>query len=47
VEYLAVLHEKLVANGIQFHAPPTISSDGGARVTCCHDPEGMIVELSS
>jgi len=37
--------EKLREAGIEFHAPPTLSSDGGAKVTYCRDPEGGIVEL--
>lgn len=45
VDDLDALYEKLQAEGIEFHAPPTISSDGGAKVTYCRDPEGVIVEL--
>ena len=45
VEELETLYEKLTAEGIRFHAPPTVSSDGGAKVTYCRDPEGVIVEL--
>ena len=45
VENLDALYEKLMAAGIRFHAPPTVSSDGGAKVTYCRDPEGVIVEL--
>lgn len=37
--------ETLRAAGIEFHAPPTVSPDGGAKVTYCRDPEGGIVEL--
>ena len=39
------LHRKLAAHGIRFHALPTVSPDGGAKVTYCRDPEGVIVEL--
>jgi catechol 2,3-dioxygenase-like lactoylglutathione lyase family enzyme len=39
------LHRKLTAEGIAFHCPPQTSSDGGAKVTYCRDPEGVIVEL--
>jgi catechol 2,3-dioxygenase-like lactoylglutathione lyase family enzyme len=45
VEQLDTLYENLTAEGIRFHAPPTVSSDGGAKVTYCRDPEGVIVEL--
>jgi len=45
VEELDSLYEKLTAEGIRFHAPPTVSSDGGAKLTYCRDPEGVIVEL--
>lgn len=45
VENIDDLHQKLVAEGIAFHAPPTIASDGSAKVTYCRDPEGVIVEL--
>lgn len=45
VDDLNSLHEKLSAVGIRFHAPPTVSPDGGAKVTYCRDPEGVIVEL--
>ncbi len=45
VDDIDALHEKLTAEGIRFHAPPTVSGDGGAKVTYCRDPEGVIVEL--
>jgi len=45
VEELDTLYEKLIAEGIRFHSPPTVSSDGGAKITYCRDPEGVIVEL--
>ncbi len=45
VDELDTLYKKLIAEGIRFHAPPTISSDGGAKITYCRDPEGVIVEL--
>lgn len=45
VDDIDSLHTKLVAEGIRFHAPPTLSGDGGAKVTYCRDPEGVIVEL--
>jgi len=45
VDDLDTLYEKLAAEGIRFHAPPTVSSDGGAKLTYCRDPEGVIVEL--
>jgi len=45
VDNLDALYEKLKAKGIRFHAPPAVSADGGAKVTYCRDPEGVIVEL--
>jgi catechol 2,3-dioxygenase-like lactoylglutathione lyase family enzyme len=45
VDDLDVLYEKLQAKGIHFNAPPTFSPDGGAKVTYCRDPEGVIIEL--
>ena len=45
VDDIDSLYEHLLANGIRFHAPPTNSPDGGAKVTYCRDPEGVIVEL--
>ncbi len=39
------IHQQLTSEGISFHAPPTVSPDGGAKVTYCRDPEGVIVEL--
>ena len=45
VDDLDSLYNRLKAEGIRFHAPPTVSSDGGAKVTYCRDPEGVIVEL--
>ena len=45
VDDLDALHEKLKAAGIRFNAPPTVSPDGGAKVTYCRDPEGVLVEL--
>ncbi len=45
VDDIDALHEKLKAAGIRFHAPPAVSPDGGAKVTYCRDPEGVMVEL--
>jgi len=45
VEDIDALYTKAKSEGIEFHAPPTVSSDGGAKVTYCRDPEGVIVEL--
>ena len=39
------LYENLKQHGIHFNAPPTVSTDGGAKVTYCRDPEGVLVEL--
>ena len=45
VDDIDALYQKLTVEGIRFHAPPTLSADGGAKVTYCRDPEGVIVEL--
>ena len=45
VDDLDALHEKLVAEGIEFNVAPTISSEGFAKITYCRDPEGVLVEL--
>lgn len=45
VDDIDALYTKLVAEGIRFHALPTVSGDGGAKVTYCRDPEGVMVEL--
>tara|TARA_B100001123_G_scaffold227713_1_gene256239 strand:+ start:557 stop:994 length:438 start_codon:yes stop_codon:yes gene_type:complete len=45
VDDLEAMHEKLTAAGIRFHAPPAVSSDGGAKMAYCRDPEGVILEL--
>ena len=45
VEDLDATYKKLLEHGIQFNAPPCVSSDGGAKVTYCRDPEGVIVEF--
>lgn len=45
VEDIEALYEKLKTAGIRFHAPPSISPDGGAKVTYCRDPEDVVVEL--
>jgi catechol 2,3-dioxygenase-like lactoylglutathione lyase family enzyme len=45
VDDLDALHSRLKSNGIEFHCPPRVSPDGGAKVTYCRDPEGVIVEL--
>lgn len=46
VDGLDTLYEKLLAEGVHFHAPPGVSPDGGAKVTYCRDPEGVIIELA-
>ena len=45
VDDIDELFRKLKAEGIRFHAPPTVSPDGCAKVTYCRDPEGVIIEL--
>jgi glyoxylase I family protein len=45
IDDIDALYERLLAHGIEFHAPPTVSSDGSAKATYCRDPEGVLVEL--
>lgn len=45
VDNLDALHHKLHQAGIAFNGPPRVSSDGGAKVAYCRDPEGVIIEL--
>jgi catechol 2,3-dioxygenase-like lactoylglutathione lyase family enzyme len=45
VDNLDALYRKLLAHHIRFNAPPTVSPDGGAKVTYCRDPEGVLIEL--
>ena len=45
VDDIDAVYKKLLAENIQFNAPPTLSSDGGAKMTFCRDPEGVLVEL--
>ena len=35
----------LVKAGVQFHCPPRISPDGGAKVSYCRDFEDVLIEL--
>ncbi|MFN0166969.1 MAG: VOC family protein [Bryobacteraceae bacterium] len=42
---LDALYRKASAQGIRFHTPPTLAGGGKAKVTCCREPEGVIVEL--
>ena len=45
VDDLEVVYRKLIKYGIRFNVPPMVSPDGGAKVTYCRDPEGVILEL--
>ncbi|MCH2131867.1 MAG: VOC family protein [Pirellulaceae bacterium] len=45
VDDLDALHEKMLAEGIEFNVAPTISSEGFAKITYCRDPEGVLIEL--
>jgi catechol 2,3-dioxygenase-like lactoylglutathione lyase family enzyme len=38
-------YQKLMDNGISFNCSPIISPDGYAKVTYCHDPDGISIEL--
>lgn len=37
--------QKLIAEGFHCKSAPQISPDGQAKVTYCHDPDGVILEL--
>ena len=45
VEDIDAAYDKMRKAGVCFHAPPTVSTDGFAKVTYCHDPEGVSIEL--
>ncbi len=45
VDDMDAVYEKLEASGVTFHAPPTVSTDGVAKVTYCRDPAGTMIEL--
>jgi catechol 2,3-dioxygenase-like lactoylglutathione lyase family enzyme len=45
VQDLDSVFERFSAAGVEFHSPPLVSPDGGAKVTYCRDPEGVIIEL--
>ncbi len=45
VENLDGLYWKLLHEGIEFHAPPSVSPTGRFKVAYCRDPEGVILEL--
>ena len=38
-------YKRLSEYGIRFLCPPFTSPDGYARVACCYDPDGYILEL--
>ena len=45
VDDLDALHEKLVAEGVEFNVAPVVSAQGGAKITYCRDPQGVLLEL--
>ena len=45
VDNLNDIYTKLKSVGVEFNAPPQNSSDGYAKVTFCHDPDGTPIEL--
>jgi len=45
VDDIDVLYTKLLKHGVKFNTPPIESPDGGAKITYCRDPEGVILEL--
>lgn len=38
-------YNRLLEKGVIFNSPPYISPDGYAKVTFCHDSDGMSIEL--
>lgn len=45
VDDLEAVCERLRSQGVSMHSPPTVSFRGTAKVACCRDPEGVMVEL--
>ncbi len=45
VDNIDALYEKLKASVVSFHAPPTVSTNGVAKVTYFRDPESAMIEL--
>ena len=45
VNDLDQMYSKLTAVGVKFNAPPQYSPDGYAKVTFCHDPDNIPIEL--
>lgn len=38
-------YARLSQSGVRFNCPPYISTDGYAKVSFCHDPDGASIEL--
>lgn len=38
-------YRRLLKAGIKFSCPPIVSPDGYAKITCCLDPSGYVIEL--
>jgi len=38
-------YKKLEEAGVEFTCPPVVSEDGYAKITCCVDPSGYVIEL--
>jgi len=34
-----------VGEGVNFACPPVVSQDGYAKIACCVDPSGYVLEL--
>ena len=45
VEDIDKLYQQMLADGVQFNAPPQSDPNAYAKVTYCHDFDGTIVEL--
>ncbi len=45
VSDVEAVYRRLSKAGVSFTAPPQRSPDGAVKVTCCRDPDGVMVEL--
>lgn len=46
VEDLATLYQKLIKEGYNCNSEPLLSPEGKTKTLYCHDPDGIIVELT-
>jgi len=45
VDDIEAEYERLTKAGVEFTCPPVVSEDGFAKITCCVDPGGYVIEL--